>query len=521
MITTNNCTKPNFFNQPTNRTPANIQAFCYLGFVSITENQRESHEQIRQKIFDQFLLEHYYLQKLEHSLQTWINEAKGTDEYSDRVSAADKIRTCYHNQSSTLDLSYHPITSLPDLPTHPKLIYLNLSYTRITSLDGIAELKALTYLHLRGTRITSLDGIPELRSLTDLDLSSTQIASLEGMPKLENLSYFSLQATPLTSIQGIPELRSLTVLDLSSTQITSLQGIPNLPALTELYLHQTPITSLAGISELPTLTHLYLSQTQIASFDGIPELRSLTFLNLSRSRITNLSGVVFPTRLRLLYLEGCLITSFADCSFDSGVVRDIPEARLIELGATIRRRREAPTIGPSLLTELENLFPSTEISSVYTNLLSHSDAPALANFLRRMRESWSIYQADLRSYLNLANENHEFREVLFLEIQTTETNCDDRPLYFFGRLSVIASYYQAKQEDLPDNMLRALLAMHSIKLIQQRSLALFDGEELEAALLLILKLKSRLSLPTCLTSMGCEYYAQSLLNRAPNIEDEV
>ena len=115
-------------------------------------------------------------ESFKYQLDKWIQEDPST-----RAEAGEKILRCFRDESSLLNLSELPITSLPECFANlSALKYLNLSYTRLQALpECFASLSALTCLSLSYTQLQILpDSFGRLSTLEVLHLSHTPIQTL-------------------------------------------------------------------------------------------------------------------------------------------------------------------------------------------------------------------------------------------------------------------------------------------------------------------------------------------------------
>jgi hypothetical protein len=420
-------------------------------------------------------------------LQAWKEEPNITiSERTNRAIAAKRIQKCYDQTETSLALSCLGLTSLPDL-----------SY-----------LSSLTELYLRSNQLTSFNG-QGLSSLTELYLQSNQLTSFNGQG-LSSLTDLLLEGNQLTSFSG-QGLSSLMGLCLRGNQLSSFDG-QGLSALTNLELAENQLPSFRG-QGLSSLTSLGLAKNQLTSFDG-QGLSALTDLDLRKNQLTSFSDITLPSPNTLEYIRlannpfravarGSQSITMRICT---GVIDDIPEGLLPQYGVEILSRSFATSGIPlaAVLTKLCGQNAPTQ----YKDLVEQGKASELATFLRRMMSSWPIYDGVLRSFVNLAESNPQFREELLDGVVSTATNCHDRPLYFLSKLSVTAAAYQAEQEGNPQALVQSLLALKYLDYIDDAAQTACPKEALEIALYLQLQLRDRLHLPIAIQSMAFDQFAE-------------
>ncbi|KAM1413476.1 hypothetical protein ACFXTO_026068 [Malus domestica] len=214
-----------------------------------------------------------------------------------------------------LDLSYNPITSLPESMNNlVKLQTLKVSGCR--NLTILPELpRSLTGLTLACCNISEIPSALTMQSsLEYLDLDGNPITSLpESMNNLVKLQ--TLKVSGCRNLTILPELpRSLTCLTLACCNISEIPSALTMqPSLEYLDLDCNPITSLPeSMNNLVKLQTLKVSGCRNLTI--LPELpRSLTCLTLACCNISEIpSALTMLSSLEYLDLDGNLITSLPE-----------------------------------------------------------------------------------------------------------------------------------------------------------------------------------------------------------------
>jgi Leucine-rich repeat (LRR) protein len=421
-------------------------------------------------------------------LEAWEKEASITaSEKANRAIAAKNIQKCYDQREASLDLFNLGLTSRPDLSYLSSLTILILHGNQLTSFSG-QGLSSLTDLCLEGNQLISFSG-QGLSSLTHLYLQGNRLPSFSGQG-LSSLKTLFLQGNQLTSFDG-QGLSSLTDLRLQRNQLTSFRG-QGLSSLRDLYLEENQLTVFDGQGLSSSLTRLYLNGNQLRSFSDItlPSPNTLQSVRLARNPFRPVARGPQIITMRI----------------PTGVIQDIPEDSLPQYGVEILSR-SSMTSGITLAGILTKLC-GQNAPTQYKDLLKHEKASELATFLRRMMWSWPRYDGVLKSFVNLAERNQRFREELFDGVVSTETNCHDRPLYFFSKLSVTAAAYQAEQEGNPQALVQSLFALKYLDYIDEAAQTACPKEALEIALYLQLQLRDSLPLPIAIQSMAFDQFAE-------------
>ncbi|MBS3903373.1 MAG: leucine-rich repeat domain-containing protein [Anaplasmataceae bacterium] len=209
----------------------------------------------------------------ETDLTHWCNEKRGSPEYRKRVHAAEKIRKCYREKRTGLDLARLQLTSLP---------------------RGIGQLTQLTHLDTSDNRLQNLpEEIRLLTQLTHLDVSGNQLQSLpEEIRLLTQLTHLNVSGNRLQSLPAwIVKLTQLTWLNIAGNQLESLPAEIRLPTqLTHLDASTTSLQSLPeGIRQCIQLTHLNVSGNRLQSLPvWIGQFTQLTELYANANRLQNL-----------------------------------------------------------------------------------------------------------------------------------------------------------------------------------------------------------------------------------------
>ena len=183
-----------------------------------------------------------------HQLDEWMQE-----DPANRTEAAQKILTCFTNQSSELDLNNLPITSLPEcFGNLTALRILLLSNTPLQALpNSFGRLSDLTTLNLTATQLQALpDSICNLSALTSLYLLN-----------------IPLQALPLSILNLNPALSiNLTGCHLSPRVLENLRAATLAPGYHGPQLHYSMAAQYVPLAEVS----LEASLTQVYDRAGIP-----------------------------------------------------------------------------------------------------------------------------------------------------------------------------------------------------------------------------------------------------------
>ena len=548
------------------------------------------------------------------SLEAWKNDPYISNKEKEfRVTAAERIQTCYREKSTSLDLIDLELTSLPNLSSLITLTKIDLSGNNLTAVD-LQGLSNLTEINLSNNKLTSVSllgfssleelyidnnqltsvcwqGLSELKVLS-LSSNRLTLVDLQGLSNLTeiNLSENNLTAVDLQGLSLLVEidirnnkltsmnlngLSNLTSIDLSDNKLSSvdLQGLSNLTSidlsdnklssvnlqglsnLTKVILLRNDLTSvlLQGLSNLKeinlsgnklssinlqglsNLENLDLAGNQLLEVD-LQGLFNLKLLDLAINRLTSVSLLGLSALERLNISEN-LLPSFGNITLPSpsnlvaiflrrnpflvserestivtmripsGIIQDIPQDDLRQYHVEIL---DINTPNISLLGILNLLYKHQNMPPC-SHILQHRHAPDLARFFQRMMMSWPVYDENLRSFLSLAEESSLFREELFEGIASSATNCHDRPLYFFSRLSVITAAYQAEKNRNPRELIQSLLALKYLDYIDYYAQKASQGEAIEVALYLQLQLQSQLHLPIAIQSMAFNEFAQKAI----------
>ena len=431
--------------------------------------------------------------------------------------------TCLNLQENPLLISFTAVNLLA-------LTCLELTRCPLTSFTA-KNLPALTTLRLIHTSLASLT-TENLPRLTEVDLSYNRFSSfnIASFPELKQLRLVANQLTSFTA----SDLPALEYLDLQSNKFCSLT-IANLPALKRLYLDNNPFTSFTAVnlavlealdlsqhklisftaSNLPMLERLILSDNKLSSFDA-SRFPNLTSLWLDTNQFASLGDIILPPvphNLYLLFLlnNPLVRSSIVTMRVPLGVIQGIPTEQFLSFGIEIISRQARITTG-HLQQSLTKLCPGLEVSSSFQNLLTHPQAPTLAIFVERMMLSWPKYDSFLCSFAILAKDNENFRADLFENVFSASSNCHDRPLYLFSKLSALVKVYQAQDQKNHKELAQYLIALHHLDYIDQVANEVSVNEALEIALYLQLQLKYRLSLPIAIDGMAYGQYAEKLIS---------
>lgn len=148
--------------------------------------------------------------------------------------------------------------------------------------------------------------------------------------------------------------------------------------------------------------------------------------------------------------------------------------------------------------QLQNLINDETCNDIqlgsYPNLAEHPQFQMLSTFIDRLPEIADFKNKNtrpqvirrIREILEHAEQNEEFRNILFNEVQEGTSDCADRPTYCFSR--IIAELAPSKAEAQGTMAVReALFDLERIKAIEEYATELSSGESIEAALWLRLQ----------------------------------
>ncbi len=174
--------------------------------------------------------------KLSRDLQRWCDDAPlnvvdGVTERNRRLAAKDRIKECFVNNGSYLNLQGLELSSIPpELNTLTRLESLNISHNQLTALPPeLCSLKNLQYLHASNNRLTAFP--LALTNLKTLALGTNQLETLPmSINKLAQLQKINLENNHITILPEFGNLRHLWAVKLGHNPLTTLPlGFFSLP----------------------------------------------------------------------------------------------------------------------------------------------------------------------------------------------------------------------------------------------------------------------------------------------------
>ena len=341
--------------------------------------------------------------KIVDILDTWAREDVSGEE--NRREAEKRIMDFFNHppQIGKLDLSELNLSSLPQIfhadVFTTRLIWLDLNFNKLQSLpEQIGVLWALQNLYVQGNQLQFLpEWIGQLPVLEYLDVSNNQLQSLP---------------------EQIGQLPVLEYLDVSNNQLQSLpEQIGQLPVLEYLDVSNNLLQSLPeSIGQLQALRYS-LTLANNPSLTGIPmqilDLPSSITINLAS---TGLSQAVL-TRLREA-------TSSPDyhgprISYSMELSEPRTEERPIE-----SLMRELFKLAGQPIREFPNLFNAEQRQQV--SLHSWLSRLSYTADYKKGGEKQKAFARKVLGYMQLAEENPQYREAFFLTIEDASETCGDR-----------------------------------------------------------------------------------------------
>jgi len=431
---------------------------------------------------------HYQSQPslFEEGLRNWCDEKRNTDEYDNRIRAAQEIRECRTTNATRLDLSGKGLTSLP---------------------PAIGSLTNLQALNLNDNRLASHP--PEIGSLTNLQelyLEGNQFASLpHAISSLRNLHWLLLNRNQLTALPlalGLI-LTNLEGLELADNQLTSIpRTIGTLTNLENLFLQRNRLESLPpAIGSLTNLQGLMLSDNPLTSLPSellnLPHNCHIHLIN------SGLSEAVLD-RLR-------------------GIMQN-PDYR----GPRVHYSMQAPHIVAVTLSDLiSDLYQKLNRSSPAFSNLAAADAANnyLSMWLNRL--SWTAtfkrggetqqqFAAKIASFLEEAEANPDFRSLFMNVLEDASTTCGDRvalSILHIGIQHRLATFDTTRARDLARFLIHGPMALGLLEEYARNIIPTFPlVDQIEVYLGLPIMLQERLDLPIDISEM--------LFYRCSNLNDE-
>ena len=471
-------------------------------------------------------------------LTAWIKDGI---EGEKRLGAAKRILNCYLAQLEE---------KIDDIDE--TAIELDLSQLGLKSLPPeIGKLTNLEYLYLDDNQLTSVEGVGKLTSLTVLGLANNQLISLPTeIGKLTNLTMLELSNNQLTSVEGVEKLTSLTVLCLANNQLTSVKGVEKLTNLRELYLFKNQLTSVEGVGKLTNLTKLSLANNQLTSVEGVGQLKNLEMLWLNNNQLTSVEGVGKLTNLRILWLANNQLTSLPDSITNVGIEylgltevhlenNPLPDNVLTRLREASNDRlrfqvsiQERPCLASFETLEDATRFWEERPGQLQFNRYDEYQKERLKEFLSQLRSSAEYkndhtragFKSRVVAVLTEISKNEKDVELYVEAISNALTNCTDRTSVGFNEIEMRvreAKLIQAaiETEDINSEASKALKAYHESllryeqleKYIANKMATMRFVDEIEVWLYYMTKLKETLNLPTQISEMLYEDFAEGPL----------
>lgn len=439
------------------------------------------------------------LKSLEYiALESKINQWAENDEF--KKEAASRIMDFIKNPAQkNLDLSRLNLYSLPDIFDCAKMTCelecLNLSKNQLQDFPySFSKLRNLNNLDLSFNQIRSLpiEKMQNLKNLEKLNLTSNQIQSIPkaitGICKLKVLELSK------NRIQSLPDSFAGLV-DLSELYLTGnlFSSIPNficsMTNLKVLYFNQNQLQSIPeSIGDLAGLHNLNLSENQLRVLpDSIGSLHDLQFFNLQKNRLQSLpDNIGFLTKLfnldlsgnqlqflpnSILNLSSYLTVSLINSGLSFAVLERLREqlndrghlAPRITFSLNDRSRfQESQTVDKSLVLLYKNAdekgFVNFEITypNIYRYVRINRKLNPIQDWLSRLsymqpsrQEGSEGLSKKILSYLQLAENNEDFRWKLFVTIEGAAETCGDRIALSVLELGIQQRMMLIDKNDLP------------------------------------------------------------------------
>ena len=251
----------------------------------------------------------------------------------DSYNIVDVFGVQFFDNLDTLDLHYHPLASLPQMPMD--LLYLNIAYCNVSSIVNFPA--SLLHIQMTSNNLTSIPVLPaglkeyyrgvmpnlpiEVSLPTTLETYNVQQCNILALPPLPaglkslsigsnygitipilptGLETLGIDHLNLTALPVIPN--TLTYLWATHNNFTSLTAFP--PILDKLYLNYCP--TLTTIQNLPnTLQQFYANDCNISSIDYLPN--SIYVMHLHNNNLNSIPNI--PNSATLIKLQNNNLTA--------------------------------------------------------------------------------------------------------------------------------------------------------------------------------------------------------------------
>ena len=382
-------------------------------------------------------------------LDTWAREDVSGEE--NRREAEKRIMDFFNHppRNGKLDLSNLELSSLPQIfhadVFTTRLIRLNLYFNKLQSLpEQIGQLQALKDLDIASNKLRSLSvSIGLLQALKNLDIASNSLQSLpEQIGQLPVLQYLDVSNNQLQSLpEQIGQLPVLHHLDVSNNQLQSLpEQIGQLPVLQYLDVSNNQLQSLPEqIGQLPVLEYLDVSNNQLQSLpESIGQLQALRY-SLTLANNPSLTGIP----MQILDLPSSITINLASTGLSQAVLTRLREATSspdyhgprISYSMELSEPRTEERPIESLMRELFRLAgqPIREFPNLFN--AEQRQQVSLHSWLSRLSytadykkggEKQKAFARKVLGYMQLAEENPQYREAFFLTIEDASETCGDR-----------------------------------------------------------------------------------------------
>ncbi|XP_072258403.1 leucine-rich repeat-containing protein 49 isoform X2 [Pyxicephalus adspersus] len=178
-----------------------------------------------------------------------------------------------------LNLERLRLSAFPVIEDEEQLRLLYLQHNFITSIQNLSSLQRLIFLDLYDNQIEEISGLASIKSLRVLMLGKNRIQKITNLENLKNLDVLDLHGNKICKIENIGHLGELRVLNLARNQITEVENLRGLDSLTELNLRHNNISLVRDVDTLPSLQLLYLSFNNISRIKDISCLADSTSLS--------------------------------------------------------------------------------------------------------------------------------------------------------------------------------------------------------------------------------------------------
>jgi hypothetical protein len=260
---------------------------------------------------------------LQEGWDKWCEEAQETNEYASRLVAIQKIRECYVNKTTYLDLARLNLTSLPpfgegtfpnvtdinfsqnnlafaeDFKAFPNVKTINLGLNKLIAVSNFSAFQKLETLHLYDNELETVPDFNALLMLLFLNLSRNRLKTVPNFNFLRRLMGLTVGNNQLKKLPDFALLQDLDSLEASCNQIDELPDL-NLQRLQTLNVHKNKLTKISDLRTLPKLQILDLSANSLTE---VPDFATslLRELNLSNNEITYVFA--FSTALNITDLD--------------------------------------------------------------------------------------------------------------------------------------------------------------------------------------------------------------------------